>query len=51
MKKVLSGISLILFGFNLTYIAIHADWAGIDFLGLCLSVLGLLVSLYYGLKK
>ena len=30
MKKVLLGIALILFGFNLTYIAVQAEWRGVD---------------------
>lgn len=51
MKKVLLGIALILFGFYLTYISIHAEWAGVDFAGLCIAVAGLAVSMIGGLGK
>ena len=51
MKKVLLGIALILFGFNLTYVAIQAGWSGIDVVGLCVSVVGIVVSLIGGLSK
>ena len=51
MKKVLLGIALILFGFNLTYVSINAGCSGIDFVGLCISVTGLAVSLIGGLNK
>ena len=44
MKKVLLGIALILFGFNLTYIAVQAEWQGVDIFGLCVSIAGLAVS-------
>lgn len=51
MKKVLLGIALILFGFNLTYIAVQAEWRGVDIFGLCVSIAGLALSLHSGLKK
>ena len=51
MKKVLLGIALILFGFNLTYIAVQAEWQGVDIFGLCVSITGLVLSLHSGLKK
>lgn len=51
MKKVLLGISIILFGFNLSYIAIQAEWSGIDMIGLCVSVVGLVVCLLGGLSR
>lgn len=51
MKKVLLGIAIILFGFNLSYIAIHAQWSGIDIMGLCVSVAGLAVCLISGLSR
>ena len=51
MKKVVLGIAIILFGFNLSYVAIQAEWAGVDFFGLCVSIAGLVLSLHSGLKK
>lgn len=51
MKKILLGIALILFGFNLTYISIYAELSGFDFVGLCISVAGLAVSLIGGFSK
>ena len=51
MKKVLLGIALILFGFNLTYIAVQAEWQGVDIFGLSVSIAGLALSLHSGLKK
>ena len=51
MKKVLLGIALILFGFNLTYIAVQAEWQGVDFFGLCASIAGLVLSLKSGFAK
>ena len=51
MKKVVLGIAIILFGFNLSYVAIQAEWAGVDFFGLCVSIAGLMLSLHSGLKK
>ena len=51
MKKVVLGIAIILFGFNLSYAAIQAEWAGVDFFGLCVSIAGLALSLHSGLKK
>ena len=51
MKKILLGIALILFGFNLTYVTIQAQWAGADAIGLCISVVGLVVSLIGGFSK
>ena len=51
MKKVLIGIAIILFGFNLTYVSISAGWSGIDVAGLCISVVGLAISLIGGFSK
>ena len=51
MKKVLVGIALILFGFNLTYIAVQAEWQGVDVFGLCVSLAGLVISVKAGLQK
>lgn len=51
MKKVLLGIALILFGFHLFYVSVYAGWAGIDVFSLCISVVGLIVSLICGLRK
>lgn len=51
MKKVLVGIALIIFGFNLTYIAVQAEWQGVDIFGLCVSFTGLFISLKAGLQK
>ena len=45
MKKILLGIALILFGFNMTYVTVQAQWAGADAIGLCISIAGLVVSL------
>jgi hypothetical protein len=45
MKRILFGIALILFGFNCTYVAGQAGWYGIDILGICFSVLGLIISI------
>ena len=47
MKKVLLGIGLILFGFNLTYVSINAGWSGID----VISFIGLVISLINGFNK
>ena len=51
MKKVLLGIALILFGFNLTYVTVQAKWAGADAIGLCISVIGVVISLIGGIGK
>lgn len=51
MKKVLLGIALILFGFNLSYVSISAGLSGIDVAGFCISVAGLAVSLIGGFSK
>lgn len=51
MKRLLLGIAFILFGFNLTYVSVQADWAVIDVIGLCISVIGFIMSLVGGLSK
>ena len=51
MKKVLLGIALILFGFNLTYVSINAGWSPMDVIGLLISVVGIVVSLIGGFSK
>ncbi len=45
MKEILFGIALILFGFNLLYVSIHASLGGLDLIGLCLSVIGLVFAI------
>lgn len=51
MKKVLLGIAILLFGFNLSYVAIQAEWSGVDMMGLCVSAVGLVVCLLGGLSR
>ena len=51
MKKILLGITFILFGFNCTYVAVEANWYGIDVLGICFSVIGLIIAILGAAEK
>jgi len=41
IKKILFGISLILFGFFCLYVSIAANWDMVQYLGLLIPVIGL----------
>ena len=51
MKEILFGIALILFGFNLFYVSVQADWGGLDLIGLFVSIVGLVISIVGFIEK
>ncbi len=51
MKKIVFGIALILFGFSIAYISVHAQWAIMQAVSLLSVFVGLIFAVYGFLEK